>query len=173
MGKKAKLYLLVLVNLMVWGYVGCKVYSALQGDDEIDYSLNQTKIKTIDKPAEEIVEQLALNYDDPFLKQGNYSGNITSKNNNTSRNNQTSVSQKQSVIKVNTTETITPIPSLEIKYLGLVKNSITGNHTALLNVNGRSVTVKQNDFVEGYLIKNISNESILIVKGKEKLLINK
>lgn len=173
MRKKVKLYLLVIVNLMVWGYVGYKIYCALQGDDEIDYSLNQTKIKSIEKPTEQVIELLALNYDDPFLKQGNYSGNITSKNNNTSRNNQTSISQKQSVIKVNTTKTITPVPSLEIKYLGLVKNSITGNHTALLNVNGRSVTVKQNDFVEGYLIKNISNESILIVKGKEILTIRK
>lgn len=173
MGKKAKLYLLVIVNLMVWGYVGYKIYGALQGDDDVDYSLNQTKIKTIDKPTEEVVEQLALNYDDPFLKQGNYSGNIPSKNSNSSRNSQNLVSQKQPVIKVNTTKTVTPIPAFEIKYLGLVKNNSSGNLTALLNINGRSITVKQNDIVEGYIIKSISNESILAIKGKEKLVINK
>lgn len=172
MGKKAKLYLLVVVNLMVWGYVGYKVYGALQGDDEVDFTLNQTKIKSIEKPAEEIVEQLSLSYDDPFLKQGNYSGNITSKNNKTSKNSQTSVAQKQS-IKANTAKTITSTPTLEIKYLGLVKNNTSGNLTALLNVNGRSVTVKQNDVVEGYIIKSISNESILAIKGKEKLIIQK
>lgn len=158
---------------MVWGYVGYKVYGALQGDDDVDYSINQTKIKTIDKPTEEVVEQLALNYDDPFLKQGNYSGNISSKNSNTLRNSQNSGSQKQPVIKVNTTKTITPIPVFEIKYIGLVKNNSSGNLTALLNVNGKSITVKQNDIVEGYVIKSISNESILAQKGKEKLVISK
>lgn len=54
-----------------------------------------------------------------------------------------------------------------------MKNNTSGKLTALLNVNGRSVTVKQNDVIEGYLIKNISNESILIVKGKEIITIRK
>ena len=35
MSKKAKLYLLVVINLFAWGYVGYRIYNALQGDDDV------------------------------------------------------------------------------------------------------------------------------------------
>ncbi len=170
MGKKAKLYLLVLVNLMVWGYVGYKVYGALQGDDDLNFANNQLPIKTIDKQAEVAIDILNLNYPDPFLKNGNFSSNnSTNQTKNYSQNNNP---KPVNPIIAKTTPTVAP-KVIDIKYMGLVKNSSSGNFTALLSVNGKSTFVKLNDVVEGYTIKTISNENIMAMKGKEKIMITK
>jgi hypothetical protein len=172
MGKKAKLYLLVLVNLMVWGYVGYKVYGALQGDDDLNFATNQLPIKTIDKQTEVAIDVLNLNYPDPFLKNGNFSSNnYSNQNKNYNQNNNANPKPVNPIIAKATPTVAAKV--LDIKYMGLVKNNSNGNFTALLSVNGKSTFVKPNDVVEGYTIKTITNESIMAVKGKEKLTISK
>ena len=173
MNKKAKLYLLVLINLMVWGYVGYKIYGALQGDDDVDFNMTQAKIKPIDKLVEEQEEILALNYDDPFLKNGNFSGYYPPKHtSNSNQPKQTPVVGQPKLAKPLVANPIAILP-LDIKYVGLVQNSTSGKLTALITFNGKSMIVKQNDIVEGYLIKTITAESILAIKGKEKLVVSK
>jgi len=171
LNKKVKLYLLVIINLIAWGYVGYKVYSALQGDDDLELDRAMVSYNKITSSEKTDSVNLILNYNDPFLKNGNFS---SQKHNSRSYNNKTIDSktkhQNASVIK---TPTLSVQPPVDIKYIGLVKNNTSGSQTALLSINGKSVFVKVNDNVEGFLIQQITNESILVTKGKEKLVIKK
>lgn len=169
MGKKAKLYLLVIINLAVWGYVGYKVYGALQGDEDPDLTMDQAKIKKIEPAATADSVVLLLNYEDPFLKNGNFSQNR--KHISSAQPSKNPPLPKPVVAKAVPTSTVAA--PLNIQYLGLIKNSTGNSTTALLSINGKSSFVKQNDVIEGYTVKEISGESILLLKGKEKLFIRK
>lgn len=174
MSKKAKLYLLVVINLIAWGYVGYKVYKALEGDEDIELSnkgISYNKIKTEEKTDS---VKLILNYTDPFLKNGNFNYERKNTSSNTFKNQNTQTkSNPASNNVVKTTPTPTIQPTVDIKYLGLVKNNTTGIQTALISVNGKSMFVKLKDIVEGYTISEISSESILAKKGKEKIYFRK
>jgi hypothetical protein len=67
--KKTKLYLLIVINLIAWGYVGNKVYKALQGDDDFKMVEQNRTIKKIETGKKEDSVILLLNYADPFLKK--------------------------------------------------------------------------------------------------------
>jgi type II secretory pathway component PulC len=174
MGKKAKLYLIVVINLLAWGYVGYKVYGALQGDDDIELTNTTSPIKKMDDVVTEDNLSLALNYPDPFLKNGNFSNAHTSGHTNSG-----TVSQVKTNKPLTNNHTAKPtpsvavVPTLTIKYLGLLKNNDKGTQTAMLSINDRSVFAKQNDVIEGYTIIDISREAIKIKKGKEVLTISK
>lgn len=153
---------------MAWGYVGYKIYMALQGDDETELSYEKSNITKIagNKKKDSVI--LNLRYSDPFLK------NISSSNTNrSSESSYNTTSNKNNRDLSASLKTKTVQPSIDIKYLGLVKNNTSGTQTALISMNGKSFFVKKNDNIEGFVIKQISNESILIFRGKERLTINK
>jgi hypothetical protein len=166
-GKKGKLYLLILVNLLAWGFVGYKVYCALQGDDNIDLAHEKTDIKKIKEAEKEDSILLSLNYPDPFLKGGNFSRE--KKTNYSSYNIKTEKLTTQS--KPKPLNVIAPV--LDIKYIGLVKNNEKGTQTAMINMNGKSFFVKLNDVIEGYTFYEVSKDFIKIKKGKELIMISK
>lgn len=158
----------MVINLAVWGYVFYKVYGALQGDDETDFAMDQAGIKKIEPVVKGDSIRLLLNYEDPFLKHGNFS---SGKARPAAATPIKSPALPQPVVKAVVTPTA--VPSTDIKYLGLIKSSTGGAMTALLSVNGKSSFVKQNESIEGFVVKEISAESILLIKGKEKLFIRK
>lgn len=168
-GKKGKLYLLIVVNLLAWGYVSYKVYCALQGDDNFDLVHKKTDIKKIEEAKKEDSILLSLNYQDPFLKGGNFSKE--KKSNYSSSNIKTEKPVVQSKSKQPIPIVIAPI--FDIKYIGLVKNNEKGTQTAMINMNGKSVFVKENDNIDGYRVMKITNQSVLLLKGKEKLVVTK
>lgn len=168
MSKKAKTYFLIVLIILSWGYVGFKIYNALQGDDEQVLNLEKTEIKKINKVVKGDSIVLLLNYPDPFLKNGSFSKpvKINSSENHTSSpktEKPTTSKPKQNIVPV----------TLDIKYVGLVKNSVKGTSTAMIAINGKSSFVKQNDVIEGYILQEISNDLIKLKKGKEVLIINK
>ncbi len=173
MGKKGKLYFIVFINLLAWGYVGYKIYSALQGGDDVDLGHDVTTIKKINETVKEEKTFLALNYDDPFLKAGNFSN---TSNNNVKNYGSTSASFKPkpaSAVNKPIAAIVEVKPTLDIKYLGLLKNNDKCTQTAMLSINGRSVFVKQNDVIEGFTVQEISGNDIKIRKGKEVMTIGK
>lgn len=173
MGKKAKLYFIVLINLLAWGYVGYKVYGALQGDEDISFSGGSAPIKKIDDVVAEDKLTLSLNYPDPFLKGGNFS-NVRSSGARPSGIPSKPASPKPPHTAVaKSTPSVAAVPALTIKYLGLLSNKDKGTQTAMLNVNDRSVFARQNDVIEGYTIIEIGKDAIRIKKGKEILTIGK
>jgi hypothetical protein len=169
MSKKAKLYLLVIVNLIAWGYVGYKIYAALQGDDDFELNNEKTEIKKIEVVNKEDTVLLSLNYPDPFLKGGNFSKE--NRSHSTSQTSHVSNSPKP-VVNLKPKQEIPQIVT-DIKYVGLVKNSDKGTQTAMITINGKSYFVKQKDVVEGYTILEVSKDFIKLKKGKEILMINK
>lgn len=172
MSKKAKLYLLTLINLIAWGYVCYRIYGALQGDDDIVFEESALPIKKIDEQKKEDSVVLILNYADPFLKGGNYSKEIKPKSSGASANtNASSPKSSPTVVQPKKAE-VAPV-SLDIKYIGLVKNNDKGTQTAMISINGKSYFVKPKDVVEGILIQEISQSQLKIKSGKNSLIISK
>lgn len=173
MNKKAKLYLIILINLLAWGYVGYKVYGALQGDDDIELTNSPAPIKKLDEVVTDDKLSLALNYPDPFLKNGNFSNPHNAGHTNSGNVSHVKANRPVATQIAKPTPSVSAAPVLSIKYLGLLKNNDKGTQTAMLSINERSVFAKQNDVIEGYTIIDISREAIKIKKGKEVLTISK
>lgn len=170
--KKTKLYLLIIINLTAWSYVGYKVYRALQGGEGIELNDKKTDLRKIaDEAAVEHIT-LSLKYPDPFLKSGDFSGELHHHQNKTSSN-QTGPFQKVTVVNKQPKIQLPISSPTDIKYIGLLKNNDTGTQTAMMSINGKSVFVKTNDMIDGMTIKKIFKDSIIIKKGREKLVICK
>jgi hypothetical protein len=168
MSKKAKLYLLIVINLIAWGYVGYRIYAAFKGDDDISFENTNTTIQKIDEVKKDDSIVLSLNYSDPFLKGGSFAKEhkqtISSTKNTTS-----APTVKQSV----KTPSVVSSPSLDIKYIGLVKNNDKGTQTAMIAINGKSYFVNQKDVIEGLSFIEITKDYIKIKKGKEIIFVSK
>jgi len=173
MGKKAKLYFIILINLLAWGYVGYKVYGALQGDEDVSFSGGSAPIKKIDDVVAEDKLSLSLNYPDPFLKDGNFSNVHNSSSKSSGIPLKPASPKAPHVAVAKATPSVAAVPALTIKYLGLLSNKDKGTQTAMLNVNDRSVFAKQNDVIEGYTVIEIGKDAIRIKKGRETLTISK
>lgn len=169
MGKKTKLYLLILINLIAWGYVGYRIYGALQGDDEISFENANTSIQKIEDVKLKDTILLSLNYPDPFLKGGDFV-KLHSQKSSVSKNSNTNRSVAKPAIK---TPSVVNTPVLDIKYVGLVKNSDKGTQTAMISINGKSYFVNQKDVVEGVSVVEITKDFLKIKKGKEVFVVNK
>lgn len=166
MSKKAKLYLLIIINFIAWGYVGYRIYGALQGDDDVAFEESNLSIKKISEDKKEDSVVLMLNYTDPFLKGGNYSkeNRVKATSHTISSNNQTS-----KTVQVNQPKKIeAPVANLDIKYVGLIKNSDKGTQTAMISINGKSYFVKVKDIIEGITILEISNTQLKL-KSKNSI----
>ena len=169
MSKKAKLYLLIIINLLAWGYVGYRIYAALQGDSDIEFDSTKTVINKIEETKKEDSIVLSLNYLDPFLKGGNFSKQHKN-HSSSSSNNGLSQKTEKPIIK---TPSIAASVTIDIKYVGLVNNNDKGTQTAMVSINGKSYFVKQKDMIEGYSCLEITKGFIKLKKGKEVLIINK
>lgn len=167
MSKKAKTYFLIVLIILSWGYVGFKIYNALQGDDEQVLNLEKTGIKKIDEANKVDSIVLLLNYPDPFLKGGNYS-----KINNSAVHSSSPRTEKP-VPVIKPAPVVSPQAFLDIKYVGLVRNNEKGTSTAMMTINGKSSFVKVNDVIEGYTVLEVSPITVKLKKGKELLIITK
>jgi len=157
--------------------VGVKVYNALQGDDDLKLNYINSGIKKIELVNAVDCVKIVLNYPDPFLKKVSNSGNYNtshptaSKNTSVLKNNPNLLTNHSSSAKLSKVETAPK--KIDIKYLGMLKNSDKGIMTAMLVVNGKSVLAKLKENIDGYLVQDINDNSITLKKGKEILTITK
>ena len=168
---KRGLYILIPLNIAIWGFFIYRFYTAYNetGEPETTEKIADFKIEEL---KDSIHYQLALNYKDPFLKdveKPKYNSNPSSTNNSSSNNQ--NIAKVKNVVKTPTVAVVKPLT--DIKYLGLVKNNTTGQTTALVSINGKSHLVKKGDVVDGIIVKNISNEMIELVEGKNTLSVSK
>lgn len=168
MTKKAKLYLLVLINLISWSYVGVKIYNALTGNEELEFNAQQTFVSSLAESNSVPEYQMSLNYNDPFLKNhraSNVNRDVSGNSNSSlgiNSHHQNKDIQNSKVVTTNTVSDNEP----EFKYLGILKNNVTGIQTVMLSVNGKTILAKKNDLIEGYKLIKISDNSVKFIKGK-------
>ncbi len=160
-GKKG-LYILIPLNIAIWGFFIYRFYSAFNEVDEFIPTEEKANF-TVEELKDSITYRLALNYKDPFLKDVEKPKYNSNGNNNVTANNQNATKLKTSA-KTPTVEIVKP--ATDIKYLGLVKNNTTGNSTALIYINGQSHLVKNGDVINGIIVKNISSTSVELKEGK-------
>lgn len=163
-GKKS-IYILLPINLLIWGFIGYKIYSALNEDDAF-VPQEITVSKTIMNKEDSIPYTLSLNYEDPFLKE---EPKLSKKQTN---NNASSVQKPAAPVK----KTVTPPPPVsikEIKYQGLIQNKNNGVSTALITINSRSYIVKKGELVEGLIVMAFDSECLNLKEGKTLLKIKK
>jgi hypothetical protein len=160
-GKKS-LYILLPLNLAIWGFAAFKILKAFSSDDKT----------TIERPVPEVnffrnedslTYILSLDYDDPFLKDVAQSSNVV----------------KPSSIVRKETQTVKPriVPvatkTVDIKYLGLVQNKTTGTTTAMVLINGKSHLVKPGESVDDITFASINSDILNVKIGKDKVIIRK
>ncbi len=171
MNKKVKLYLLVVVNFLAWGYVVYKIYGALKTKDDFILENNNYKIRPVNT-VKKYDAKLNLNYPDPFLKdlhltkaelnQSNSFQNNSNKKNNNSNN--------TSNVKVPApSQTIIP----DIKYLGFISNIEKGKQTVFVSINGKSIIVSRGQSVDDVLFKEISSSELVVIFDKKELIIKR
>ncbi|MBK7310364.1 MAG: hypothetical protein IPI93_06120 [Sphingobacteriaceae bacterium] len=164
-GKKG-LYILIPLNILIWGYFAFRFYSFYNPDDEprINDSSTSAKIEDI---KDSVNYKLQLSYEDPFLKS-----EPKEKNNHSSKSlNKEPVKAKVEKVKNLKQEPEKTIPV--IKYMGLVKNNSNGLATAIVSINGSSKLVKQDETVDGLRFKDFNNENLTVFWNKEKIVITK
>lgn len=163
---KKSIYILLPVNLFIWGFIAYKIYSALNEDDDIAIPESAT-VKPKPRLNDTLKYVLQLNYNDPFLKDAPAQKKLITN----SRNSTTPVAATNKPVK-NIPETQVKEVK-DIKYLGLVQSTGTGNSTALIAINGKSYIVKKGETIEGYKIKSIDNSAIALLDGKKVISVQK
>lgn len=162
-GKKS-LYLLLPVNLLVWGFIGYKIVTAFQTEDVPLVMENASTYKALDQK-DTLPIELALNYEDPFLKQELVKRNRVDHYGAGNQNIVAPKPRKPVVAEIK--------PQKEIKYLGTIQNKTSGMMMALISIDGNSYTIKKGDEVEGFSIKNITNSYIEVKEGKKSFKVGK
>lgn len=162
---KGAVYILIPVNILVWGFFIYRFYTAYTEGDVPEITTSTQTIK-LDELKDSINYKLSLNYKDPFLREGEKNKGHSSSNNKTENK-----LPKNPVVKTPTV--VVAKTATEIKYMGLVKNNSTGVSTALVSINGKSHLVKKGDVIDGISVKNISNDAIELKEGKNSITINK
>src|SRR6218665_314009 len=119
---KGSLYLLAPLNLLIWGYMAYKFYMSL-GEPAPEDSLLPTAPPPVSQARDSQQYVLSLNYKDPFLKQEPvFHSKITAEK------------KPSASAKKQTAEVPRPAP-IDIRYLGLVKNTSSGTITAIILLN--------------------------------------
>lgn len=162
-GKKS-IYILLPVNLLIWGYMAYKIYITLHEPEEPSVGSAappQPKVK----PTDNVAYTLKLNYKDPFLKQ--------------------EIKQKKSVyagahavVPAPAAKSRTPVvkevpPAPDIKYVGLIENKTSGSVSAMVSVNGSSQIIKPGQALGDIVFQSFTHEYLTVKIGREKLMIKK
>jgi hypothetical protein len=161
-GKKS-IYVLLPLNLLIWGYMAYKIYAALHEEEApvTETLLPQPKAKPTDNAA----YILKLNYKDPFLKQ--------------------EIKPKKPVYASVTASTQAPpakpktpvvketIPPPDIKYIGMIENKTNGSVAAMVSVNGSSQIIKPGQALGDIQFHSFTQDYLTVKIGKEKLTIKK
>lgn len=159
MKNRKNLYFLIPLNVLIWGYIGYKIYHVTNDDKGMN-----TKMETFNNESEISIKDsfvLVANYRDPFL------GLTVSKR--MSEVPRFSASNKNNLIKPIIVENRKP----ELKYLGIIKNNKSKKQIILLSINGSIGNYSKGDKIGELQILNIFNDSIQIKFHNERYFVKK
>ena len=169
---KKAIYLLVPLNVLVWGFFIYRFYTAFH-DADLPFSDSQVQVSKFKNLKDSVSYTLSLNYKDPFLRETEKTTRHFDTGNNNQDNGSSTNTVKKQAAPVKTQIISVPKPLPDVKYLGLIKNSTSGLATALISVNGQSHLIKPNETIEGILFKSFNNDSLVAKWGKERIVARK
>jgi len=165
MKNKKLLYLLIPINVIVWGYIGYTFLKSLNIETNIQLSSEyDSQISNVASIPDTF--SLLNNNKNPFKDIFFQRKNIKHKNSpNTS-----SVTNKT---KINTSKrsNLELLPA--VRYNGLVKNQKTKKMLAIVTINNTDHLLKIGDTINRTKLLNIFKDSIIVRFNKEKLTIKK
>ena len=167
---KKAIYLLIPLNLLVWGFFTYRIYSAFGEEKLVASSILEPNILNKGHDAIKKQHKFDLSYLDPFLKtdvKQKYHGSQGDTKNDYVKQHYKEQFPVSSVAL--RTENKRP----EIKYLGLIKNSSTGIAHAIISLNGQSIIVKKGQVSDGITFKQFTRDSMVAKWGKELVVIKK
>lgn len=159
-----KVILLLLAVLAIWGTIGYRIYVGLTTEESSKtIAVQQRPIDTT-----RIVEEpLLLNYRDPFDPVDRRTDAADIKIGIPLR--RTSVNNRPVISEV-------PAETIDwktLQYIGTVGNKSNGRLVALVLVRGEERYLKINESVEGFLLAEITPDSIRVLKGKQYYYLKK
>ena len=169
---KKAIYLLIPLNVVVWGFFIYRFYTAFHESD-LPFSDAQVQVSKFKSVKDSVTYTLSLNYRDPFLRETEKPARHFDPGNNNPGGGSSAGTLKKQVTPVKTQTVSVPKQLPDVKYLGLIKNSTSGLATALISVNGQSHLIKPNETIEGILFKSFNNDSLVGKWGKERIVARK
>jgi len=157
---KKSLYILLPLNLLVWGFIAYKIISSLGADELPEMEQVAVSGGRVDV-GDTTGYVLSLNYEDPFLKQE--PERRSNHQQERAKPTQVTAPPKQPVKAA--------APETDIKYLGIVQNKTSGLTMAMISINGNSHVIKKGEVAEGIKVQDISQEFIEVREGKKTLKI--
>ena len=163
---KKAIYILLPLNLFIWVFFVYRFYSAFHEPD-LPASAEASVSKSGDL-SDSGSYVLSMDYKDPFLKD------LKPRFNTLSEKDKLLSSSKN----MKNSRSGSKVPALpkqlpEIKYLGTIKNNISGLSTALVSINGESKLVKQNESIGGIVFKSFNKDSLVAKFGKDRIVARK
>ncbi|MDI9341674.1 MAG: hypothetical protein QM534_13975 [Sediminibacterium sp.] len=166
---KKAIYVLIPLNLFIWGYLAYSIYDGLKGEDT-EVAMSEPSGAVVKAEEDSVVYKLKLTYPDPFLKDVPREREVKLP---ASDGQAAKPLNKPLAVPVVKTNTVAPKPPADIRYLGLVKNSTTGIATALISVDGKTYVIKKGDVIETFSIKEVHSDYVELKEGKTVMKINK
>jgi type II secretory pathway component PulC len=159
--KLSKTTILLLVALLgVWGVIGYFIYGALKAPA---VPVATTHSKKHQATAVANTFTLLLNYNSPFNSK--YSiGNTY---------NQPKTPAPKPQPKKAVAPPPTPPPSASILYLGIIRSNGQNPQQLLIKVNGEERLLEKNQRIEGFKIKKITLDSLILYNSKETKILKR
>jgi hypothetical protein len=167
---KKAIYILIPLNLFIWGFFAYRIYSAFGEEKQVKVSGSEHLIVKKSLNSNKEKHRFDLSYDDPFLKAESKQKYPKALNHQMAvKTGFNSKEQLSGPSVISKSESKKP----EIKYMGLIKNSSTGIAHAIISLNGQSLIVKKGQVSDGITFKQITKDSLVAKWGKELVVIKK
>lgn len=167
LNNKKSLYLLLPLNLAIWGYVGYKIYSAFN-DNGPDFTLNTAAPGTAALETRRDSFTIFANYRDPFLENLHQPRPVA-------HHIEKSTPGSTAINKQTGAKTTGNKPAAandgwpEIKYMGSVSNpQAMSKSVALISIAGTTYSLKAGEEVNGIKLIGFTTEQAEFKKGREK-----
>lgn len=156
MSDKIKLYILIPLVIIIWGYA---IFALI--DITSSKQLNNNSLANFELPENIDLTQesytLILDYKDPFIR------NLPTKPANDPIQ---SPEDKKEEVETEKPEKIVPWPNLI--YSGTIKNKNSNNEVAILNIDRNDVLLRKGDTFKDLQLIEVTSDSILVRFNKEE-----
>jgi type II secretory pathway component PulC len=153
---KSTKYLLLTGVMLIWGLIIYRVIHGLDRDnDAVIMTSHNEGLKYV-----ALADTFALvaNYPDPFL---------STQDETAEKENEVLTDQQITPVPVMPTQRKSSIDLHTLHYQGMILNPDTKKKVGILTIDGKQVMVKEQDKIEGFLIRKITKDKITIaVDGK-------